>query len=195
MAARGLRGPSRRSGASAAQERARQPAGRAGQDVFPAGTRRKGCAGVAGTRNGPRLGEKICAPPVASAARGRLREPTQRRKLTSRERDKPQSRRHHSADPGPVAQTGKPRTQPETRVKPGCPPLADQPASGRRRQAPLARPRPRSRASMRARSGPAVLVADITPWGATHHRRKRLSATLAVIRQIDAHAQKRHRHR
>ena len=77
-----------------------------GARCFPSGHQRKDCAGVAGTTNGPRLGEKICAPSVASAARGRLREPTQRRKLTSRDRDVPQSGATTSwpGNPGPSGQ-------------------------------------------------------------------------------------------
>ena len=103
MAAWGLRGPSRRSGVSAAQEGARHRA--AGRPrCFPAG-------------------EKDLWPPGASAARGRLREPTKRRRLTKPGRDQPQSQRRRglptaskpgAAPPGHdellARQSGSPRT-------------------------------------------------------------------------------------
>ncbi len=107
MAARGLRGPSRRSGASAAQERARQPAGRAGQDVSQRAPKERRAPAQPAPTNWPAARGKISAPPVASAARGRLREPTQRRKLTSRERVEPQSGRHPggTVEPSPQQRT------------------------------------------------------------------------------------------
>jgi hypothetical protein len=55
---------------------------------------KKDSAGVAGTRKASGSGKDLWSA-RASAARGRLREPTKRRKLTKPGKDKPQSRCHH----------------------------------------------------------------------------------------------------
>ena len=86
-----------------------RPAGRA--KMFSQRAIKKGSAGAAGTQEGPRPGEKISGPPEASAARGRLREPTKRRKLTKPGKGQPAVQVPPPAAPGPVAHTGKPRTR------------------------------------------------------------------------------------
>jgi hypothetical protein len=95
VAAWGLRGPSRRSGVSAAKERARHAGRPGGQDVSQRA--KKSSAGAAGTR--PPAAGKDLWPAEASAARGRLRDPTKRRKLTKPERDKPQYQASTAAAP------------------------------------------------------------------------------------------------
>ena len=77
----------------APRRRGPQPAGPGGQDVSQRARTKSAPAKPAPGR--PAAGKDLW-PPGASAARGRLREPTQRRKLTKPGRDKPQSRRHPS---------------------------------------------------------------------------------------------------
>src|SRR6266700_6824816 len=101
VAGLGTAGPSRRSDASAAQEGARRAGrSRAGQDVSQR-AKDQDCAGAAGTKGAPAAGKDLW-PAGASAARGRLREPTKRRKLTSRDRDKRRPRRHQPPAQKPV---------------------------------------------------------------------------------------------
>ena len=80
VAARGLRCPSRRSGARDADAGARIPGGPGAPRCFPAA--KEGSAGGAGPIRVAAAGERSVAARV-SAAKARLREPRRRRKLTS----------------------------------------------------------------------------------------------------------------
>ena len=108
MAGLGTAGPSRQSEPAPRRKEPVTPAGPDRPRCFPAG-RRQGQRRRSRHRKGkcPRPG-KISGRPGASAARGRLREPTKRRKLTSRDRDKrrpaatsrqPRSRLRHARKP------------------------------------------------------------------------------------------------
>ena len=122
VAGLGTAGPSRQSEPAPRRQGPVTPAGPGRPRCFPrAQEGRTAPAQPAPRAGGPRPG-KISGRPGASAARGRLREPAKRRKLTSRDRDKRRPRRHQPPARNPVTSREEARTRPPPGTRSGCPP-------------------------------------------------------------------------